>query len=153
MNRDTRQTLKGMIAVLAAAALLAGSAACSRSAREKETAQAVSDFAERIDRIVRNDEASWPPDLPEDVPPFTRAAILSADKALTANGTSWTIRLSDVEEGAFDAYFGALDASGWATTTTQFGPDGRYEAHRESFELVLSFSGKQGTLVVRLISF
>ena len=153
MNRDTRPTLKWLIAALAAAALLAGAAACSRSAREKETAQAVSDFAERVDRIVRNDEAAWPPDLPEDVPPFTRAAILSADKALTANGTSWTIRLADVEEGAFDAYFSALSGSGWETTTDRSGPGGRYVAHRESFNLTLHFNGNRGTLVVRMISF
>ena len=149
-----RRVKPAVFVFMAVVVMLAVFAACgSRSSRDEEAARAVAHLVEKVDGIVRNDDAVWPPDLPEDVPQFTGGTILRTDKGLTANGTSWTVRLADLEEDACDAYISALQGSGWETTAVRSGSSGRYTARWESFDLTLDVNGKRGTLIVRMASF
>ncbi|MCJ7612402.1 MAG: hypothetical protein MUP19_09070, partial [Candidatus Aminicenantes bacterium] len=71
---------------IVAALLLVCFGCGAKAERDKAAGQAVSDFVHRVNQIVKNDRASWPQEVPDDVPPFTRGIIVSADKALTVNG-------------------------------------------------------------------
>jgi hypothetical protein len=143
----------GLIAAGLAALVLALAACGSRADKDQSTEKTVQDFVHRVNKIVRNDEASWPDDVPDGVPEFTQGKIVSAQKGLTANGTSWTICVSEVEEGGFDAYFDSLKSGGWETTIVKSEGGGSYSARTESLGLSLNFSGDQGTLVIRLTTF
>jgi len=153
MTGNSGQRLKGVLTAIVAALLLACFGCGAKAERDKPADQAVSDFVHRVNQIVKNDRASWPQEVPDDVPPFTRGIIVSADKALTVNGTSWTIRIADADEGSWDAYANELRDAGWEATVVKSDSGGHCSARRESLGLTLNFSGSRGTLVVRLTSF
>jgi hypothetical protein len=128
-------------------------AACGGSDRGRASDRAVSDFVQRVNKVVRNDQAAWPEEIPDDVPPFDQGRIVSVVKGLTPNGTSWTLHLAGVEEGGFEAYRQELASSGWETENTVQQGGGRFTARVESFSLRLDYQGERGTLVVRLDTF
>ena len=131
-----------------------GLAACvPKACKDRSGEQEVRDATSRINKKVSPEAYAWPQDLPEGIPEFTQGRVAGASKGLTANGTSWTINLADVEEGAFDAYFESLQSAGWQTDISRTDDSGTYTASTESLDLKLTFSGNQGTLVVRLRQF
>ncbi len=153
MTGNSGHRLTGVLTAIVAALLLVCFGCGAKAERDKTADQAVSDFVRRVNQIVKNDRASWPQEVPDDVPPFTRGTIVSADKALTADGTSWTILITDAEEGSWDAYADALRETGWEATVVKSDSGGSCSARRESLGLTLNFSGSRGTLVVRLTTF
>jgi hypothetical protein len=134
--------------LLLAAGLLALLSCGPKAADDKTGDETGSDIVRRVAKIVRNDEASWPDEIPDDVPAFTEGRITAVRKAVTAAGTSWTIHLAGVEEGGFVRYFGELKNSGWDTTVAPLETSGSATARKESFELTLSWDGGEGSLIV-----
>jgi len=125
--------------------------ACGQKAADDKTGDGTgSELVRRVAKVVRNDEASWPAEIPDDVPAFAEGRITTVRRAVTADGTSWTIHLAGVEEGGFVRYFGELKSAGWDTTVTSFETSGTATARKESFALDLNWDGGEGSLVVQL---
>jgi hypothetical protein len=143
--------IKGLLFLLILAAGLLALLACGQKAADDKTGDGTgSEFIRRVAKIVRNDEASWPAEIPDDVPAFAEGRITAVRKAVTADGTSWTIHLAGVEQGGFERYFGELKTAGWDTTVTPFEASGSATARKESFDLTLNWDGSEGSLVVQL---
>jgi hypothetical protein len=132
------------------AGILAATACGQKAADDKVSDETGSDLVRRVAKIVRNDEASWPVEIPDDVPEFSEGRITSAQKALTPSGTSWTIHLAGVEEGGFVRYMGELKGAGWDTTIASLETSGSATARKESFALTLSWELSGGTLVIQM---
>ncbi len=130
------------------------SATCGlKKDKGEEAEQTAARITHKVVGIVRGGEASWPDDAPGDVPVFSQGRIVAAEKGLTADGTRWTIRLADIEEGALDAYFRSLRDSGWNTSSETVEGGGEGSASKESLSLTLSCQGGQGTLVIKMKMF
>lgn len=151
-ERSSSWRLGFMAAVLAALSLTIG--ACgSRSGDNRSAEKTGADFTRRIENIVKNNTGSWPDDVPSDVPMFTQGTIVSTEKALTANGTSWEIRVEGVGEGGFSEYVDELRSEGWDVTGNATPEFGSCRASMESLTLSLRYRGERGTLGVQLRTF
>jgi hypothetical protein len=124
-----------------------------KAGKDRSGEQEVRDFTRRVNKIIRPEETVWPEDVPEGVPEFTQGRIVSTQKGLTADGTSWTISVAGVEEGGFDAYLESLRDAGWEATLARTDDGGVVSAATESLDLRLTFNGDHGTLVVRMKMF
>ena len=126
---------------------------CGRKAPNDETTdQGAQDVIGRVAKVVRNDEAAWPVEIPPDVPEFTQGKISAAQKSVTARGAKWVMILSEVEEGGFSAYADELKCGGWEVTGTVLEKSGTWSATREGFNLTLTFEGNTGRLTVEMFA-
>lgn len=152
MHDVSAKSSRTLLVLILAAGILAFLACGQKAADDKTGDETNSDLVRRLAKIVRNDETSWPAELPDDVPAFAEGRITAVRKAVTPDGTSWTIHLAGVEEGGFVRYFGELKSDGWDTTVTPLETSGSATARKESFALTLNWDGSEGTLVVQLIA-
>ena len=124
---------------------------CGQKAPHDETTdQGAQDIIGKVAKVVRNDEAAWPVEIPPDVPEFTQGKISAAQKSVTASGAKWVMVLSEVDEGGFSAYADELKYGGWEVTGTLLEKSGTWSATRESFNLTLTFDGNTGRLTVQM---
>jgi hypothetical protein len=146
--KNTRVILFSLLAV--GLLFLAG---CGRKAANDETTdQGAQDMISKVAKIVRNDEAVWPVDIPPDVPEFTQGRLSAAQKSVTAAGARWVMVVTDVEEGGFSAYADDLKSGGWEVTGTVLENSGTWSATREGFNLTLTFDGNKGRLTVEMFA-
>jgi hypothetical protein len=153
MIRFSRNPRRLFFLLILAAGILAMMACGQKKSADDKTGDGTgSEFVRRVAKVLRNDEASWPAEIPDDVPAFAEGRITAVRKAVTADGASWTIHLAGVEEGSFERYFGELKDAGWDTTFTPLETSGSATARKESFVLTLNWEGTEGSLVVQLSS-
>jgi hypothetical protein len=161
-----RETGSVAVAILAAAALLAGAACKSKSAQESIIENRLERALEKAsggkvdidlkggtlkvkteegENVLTTGERKWPEDLPEGMIKFENAMVLAVSRAANEEGKTWTVHVAGAGEDALDRYAEKLRADGWTIEASMTrGAEGTVTATKDdlSVHVVTAAGGK-----------
>lgn len=165
---STKKT--ALIAILVAAAFLAGAACKSKSAQESIVENRLEKALEKAaggkvdidlkggtlkvktaegESVLTTGERKWPEDLPDGAIKLEDVTVQVVSRTANEEGKTWTIHITGVGEGALDGYSEKLRADGWTiAAATTMGSGGSVTATKDDLQVhvVLAADGKSGVI-------